>query len=183
MRVFILSTGRCGSTTFTRACEHLTNYSSAHESNAGAKLFNERFLYPESHIEADNRLSWFLGELGRRFDGTDCLYVHLTRDSEAVSASFRKRWDAHWPGGIIGAFAQGVLMTAQEWPEDARIEVCRFYVETVNANITEFLRSRPSIHVSLENIRDDFASFLERISAEGDLEAAKREWSIRHNAS
>ncbi len=183
MRVFVLSTGRCGSTTFARACQHLSNYTSAHESNASAKLFDQRFDYPDRHIETDNRLSWFLGELGARFDDTDPLYVHLTRDPEAVAASFRMRWDSTWTGGIIGAFAHGLLMTSEEWPEHERMDVCRFYVRTVNSNITEFLRSRRSIHISLENIESDFESFLERICAEGDLEAATREWSTRHNAS
>jgi hypothetical protein len=183
MRIFVLSTGRCGSTTFARACEHLTNYSSAHESIANAMLFDERFRYPDNHIEADNRLSWFLGDLGRRFDGSDCLYVHLTREPEAVAASFRARWDENWAGGIIGAFAQGLLMTAEARPDEEKMAVCRFYVETVNANISEFLRFRPSMNVSLGNVQHDFRLFLNRISAEGDLEAAQNEWAVRRNAS
>ena len=32
MNVFILCTGRCGSLTFTRACGHMTNFTTAHES-------------------------------------------------------------------------------------------------------------------------------------------------------
>ena len=183
MRVFVLSTGRCGSTTFTKACEHLTNFTSAHESNGSAKLFAERFAYPDDHIEVDNRLSWFLGELGKRFDGSDCLYVHLTREPEAVAASFVKRWDKTRTAGIIGAFAQGILMTRRNWDDDEKLAVCRFYVDTVNANITDFLRFRPSVQVSLEHVQWDFNQFLERITAEGDIGAAKREWSIRHNAS
>ena len=35
MNVFILNTGRCGSRTFARACAHITNYTSAHESRSG----------------------------------------------------------------------------------------------------------------------------------------------------
>ncbi len=183
MRVFVLSTGRCGSTTFAKACEHLTNYSSGHESNASRKLFDDQFLYPQDHIEIDNRLSWFLGELGQRFDDSGCLYVHLTRDPLEVTASFRRRWDNEWQGGIIRAFAQGILMTGHEWDEDEKNAVCRFYIDTVNANIAEFLRGRPSLSVSLENIEQDFDSFLEAIGAEGDLGGARREWSVRHNST
>ena len=35
MNVFVLNTGRCGSTTFIEACRHITNYSAAHESKTG----------------------------------------------------------------------------------------------------------------------------------------------------
>lgn len=183
MRVFVLSTGRCGSTTFAKSCEHLTNYSSGHESNASARLFDDRFRYPENHIEVDNRLSWFLGDLGRRFDASDCLYVHLTRDTDKVAASFRQRWDNQWQGSIISAFAHGVLMTGSEWSENRKMDVCRFYVETVNTNISEFLRDRPSLSVSIENIQRDYDEFLGQVSAEGDLDGARQEWSIRHNPS
>ena len=35
MRVFVLCTGRSGSTTFVRACQHIDNYTASHESTAG----------------------------------------------------------------------------------------------------------------------------------------------------
>ena len=183
MRVFVLSTGRCGSTTFAEACSHLVNYSSSHESRGSGLLFDERFDYPNYHVECDNRLSWFLGELGARFDDTECLYVHLTRDPADVALSFQKRWHSGYAGSILHAFASGILMTSRQWKRDEILDVCRFYVETVNANIVEFLRTRPSLSVSLENVDADFSVFLDRIGAEGDLLAARREWSIRHNAS
>ena len=65
MNIFVLCTGRCGSMTFTKACGHIDNFSSAHESRCG-RLGNERLAYPENHIEVDNRLSWddFNGRYG-----------------------------------------------------------------------------------------------------------------------
>lgn len=65
MNIFVLNTGRCGSTTFIQACTHIENYSCAHESNISS-LGKERLNYPEDHIEADNRLSWLLGRLDKR---------------------------------------------------------------------------------------------------------------------
>ncbi len=56
MDVFVLCTGRCGSTTFIKACAHITNYTAAHESRTGL-LGSDRLDYPGKHIEADNRLS------------------------------------------------------------------------------------------------------------------------------
>src|SRR5688572_26940299 len=104
MNVFVLCTGRCGSTTFVKACSHATNYSSAHESRANV-VGPERLAYPPNHIEADNRLSWFLGRLERTY-GNNAFYVHLTRSREETARSFTKRWDH----GIMQAYRVGVLM-------------------------------------------------------------------------
>lgn len=142
-----------------------------------------RFNYPDQHIEVDNRLSWFLGELGERFDSADTFYVHLTRDTDATARSFVNRWTSSWKGSIISAFAHGILMSGKDWDPDERLQVSRFYVSTVHANIREFLRNRPSIMVELESPVETFSTFLDLISAEGDLEAAKAEWATAHNAS
>ena len=74
-------------------------------------------------------------------------------------------------------------MTARIWDDDEILDVCRFYIDTVNANITEYLETRSSIAVSLEDVEHDFDLFLDRIDAGGDLDAARAEWKIRHNAS
>jgi len=69
MRVFILCTGRTGSTSIIEACKHISNYTADHESLA--KVFgNQRLDYPDYHIEADNRLSWHLGALNKKYGDT-----------------------------------------------------------------------------------------------------------------
>ena len=178
MNVFVLGTGRCGTMTFVRACEHLDNYTSGHESRARL-LGGERFDYPDDHIEADNRLSWFLGELGRRHP--EALYVHLLRDPEAVTASFLRRWDSTFRASIIRAFAHGVLTATADWDDPEA--VCRFYVDTVTANIEAFLATKQAMTLHLEEARQQFPAFLERIGAQGDLTAAVAEWDVAHNAS
>src|SRR5438132_14275765 len=105
MNVFVLCTGRCGSQTFIKACSHLSNYSSAHESRMPL-LGPERLRYPINHIEADNRLSWLLGRLDKAY-ADEAFYVHLIRDEEAVAASFVRRYDS----GIMQAYRDpGILM-------------------------------------------------------------------------
>ena len=91
MNVFVLCTGRCGSTTFARAAEHATNFSVGHESRKRL-IGAERFAYADNHIEVDNRLSWMLGRLDDHY-GERARYVHLTREREAVARSFLQRWD------------------------------------------------------------------------------------------
>lgn len=192
MRVFVLSTGRAGTTTFARACSHCTNYTSGHESRAGL-IGAARFEYPDDHVEVDNRLSWFPGHLATHFP--DARYVHLIRERDATARSFLAGWPADlsrlgWlrharrpqPGaGLMYAFAYGIIARWHEWPREERGEVSRFLVDTINSNIAEFLQSRSHVAIALEDIHDDFPRFWRWISAEGDLDAAMREWDVHHN--
>lgn len=177
MRVFVLGTGRCGSTTFARACEHLTNFTAGHESRTKKVGLGSRLTYPDDHIEVDNRLTWFLPVLARRYP--DAYYVHLTRDVDAVTKSFLERWDTR--ASIVRAFGRSILINAdrRETPES----VVRMYIDTVTETITEFLRDRDHLKVELEKVDVDFPKFLDRIGAEGDLNSAMAEWGNRHNAS
>ncbi|MGC1249126.1 MAG: hypothetical protein WA865_23155, partial [Spirulinaceae cyanobacterium] len=139
MNIFVLNTGRCGSTTFIEACKHISNFSSAHESRS--KLLGEdRLNYPNNHIEADNRLSWVLGRLDKVY-GNDAVYIHLKRDDNATARSFVKRFSK----GIIKSYKDGVLMGSldQDAPSnDAPMSVALDYCDTVNSNIELFLKDK-----------------------------------------
>lgn len=176
MNVFILCTGRSGSTTFVRACQHIDNFSAGHETRS-ALVGEERLDFPDNHIEADNRLSWMLGKLGKKY-GKDAFYVHLRRDIETTAVSFNRRWD--YPGSLIRAYTEGILMAG-----DRRgLKYCRDLLETIHYNIEYFLRDKPNqMTIHLENIREDFPRFWESIGARGDLEAAVRELEIHYNQS
>ena len=182
MNVFVLSTGRCGSTTFVRACEHLTNYTAGHETRS-RMIGHERLSYPDYHIESDNRLSWFLGPLDERY-GDRAYYVHLVRDSELVSKSYSK---LTYRGGILDAYYNGIVMRMgrdrKDRPEpDMWHAISRDMCATINSNISLFLKDKSNkIVVRVENARDDFAAFLDLIDAEGDLTSALDEWDIQHN--
>lgn len=174
MNVFVLCTGRCGSVTFARACAHLSNYTSGHESRV-RELGPARVAYPDRHIEVDNRLAWFLGWLEERYGG-DAFYVHLLRDEEATAQSFNGRW--HLRGSIVRAHAEQVRMMSPKDP----MAMCKDFVASVNANIRTFLRDKPrTLTVRMEEARKDFPEFLTRIGAEGDLDAAVAEWDTAHN--
>ena len=176
VNVFILNAGRSGSQTFAQACSHATNYSSAHESRSGL-LGEAHFDYPDNHIESDNRLSWLLGRLDRRF-GDRAFYVHLTRAVEPVAASWAKR--AHT--GMMNAYRYAILWHC---PKDATpYEVALDYCDTVEANIRLFLRDKTNgMEFRLEQARERFPEFWRRIGATGDLTAALAEFEVRHNAA
>lgn len=178
MNVFVLCTGRSGSTTFAKACEHFTNYSSGHETRARIIGPKERFAYPEDHIEADNHLSMQLGHLQRHY-GDKAFYVHLTRSRERVAASFERLIDS--PYSNVRAFAAGVLLEPWLKPEDVR-SACFDYVDTVNANIEAFLTGKPlAMRMDIDEPQPAFDQFMTRIGAQGDLEAARRTICERHN--
>lgn len=183
MRVFVLTTGRSGSTTFAHACGHITNFTSGHETRATRHYGSARFAYPDGHIEVDNRLAWFPSALDG-LDNDDTLWVHLRRDPGAVARSFLARWDYSRRGGIIEAFAHSIIMNHRDWPDEDKLAMCRFMVDTVNGNIEYFLRGRPNVMtVALETIEDDFTAFWHRIGAEGRLEDALEEWQTKHAAT
>ncbi|MCB9053252.1 MAG: hypothetical protein H6556_27775 [Lewinellaceae bacterium] len=176
MNVFILCTGRSGSMTFIRACQHIDNYTADHESRVSL-TGAERLDFPDNHIEADNRLSWMLGKLGKKY-GKDAFYVHLRRDREITAISFNRRWD--YPNSIIKAYTEGILMAGKM----RGLEYCVDYVDTVTDNIEHFLRDKPNkLVIDLEEIKTGFRKFWSAIGAEGDLQAALHEMDHHYNRS
>ena len=176
MNVFILNSGRCGSTTFIKACQHITNYTSAHESLSD-KLGSQRLDYPSNHIEADNRLSWILGRLDRKYSDA-AFYVYLKRNPSDTTASFSKRGDF----GIMKAYREGILLGNTSTYTDN--EVAADYLSTIEENIRLFLENKSHVmQFNLETAKDDFQRFWNNINAEGDLEKALNEWDTQHNAS
>lgn len=178
MNVFILNTGRCGSATFAKACSHITNYSSGHETKSG-ELIN-RLIYPNNHIEVDNRLSWMLGSLAKQYP--DAFYVHLTRNHPEVAESYTHRFKIKI--GIMPAFSSGILMR-RELPRNIneRSRIASLYTKTVNDNITEFLKDKYHLKIDIETPAENFSEFWKIIEAEGDKEAALQEFKIKYNAS
>lgn len=194
-QVFVLTTGRAGSETFASACSYMTNFTSAHESLAH-EIGSARFAYPLNHIEVDNRLSWHLGGLAKRFP--DAHFVHLRRNSESVAKSYRQRWQE--PRTLLGVarhqsrlfkpwrslpavFGNGIIQRYDRWPDEQKLAVSRFMVETINDNISDFLTGRCHMTVDLEKVERDFATFWSWCGAEGDLDAALKVWQTPQNTS
>lgn len=178
MNVFVLNTGRCGSSTFAAACGHIANFTAAHESRVPL-LGDARLAYPDRHIEVDNRLAWFLGRLDETY-GDRAYYVHLTRDAGAVAASWTRRY------GVLGGMATGYrdhILSGANWHLPiGRAEAAADYVRTVTENIRLFLKDKTNVlQFRMEAAASDFPRFWEWIDAEGDLAAAMAEWTLRHD--
>ena len=173
--VFVLCTGRCGSVSFTKACEHFTNYTSGHETRH-RQTGEARVDFQDHHIEVDNRLAWFLGRLQDKY-GDDAFYVHLIRDEQQVAESYDRRWHSH--GSLIHGFDQGILR--HELPND---ETAAELVRTINENIRCFLRDKShTMTINLDDIKTQFPEFARRINATGDIEKSLELFGERHNAT
>lgn len=180
MRVFVLSTGRCGSTTLATALSHTTNFTCAHESRSSRA--QNRLDYPDNHIEVDNRLSWFLGPLYRHYPKD--FYVWLRRDREAVVRSYMKRFGTR--AGIMPAFAQGIIQGSRPVSETYKRTATELYVDTVEDNIATFLSCTGvrQTHVDMDyNPQNDLEGLWKAIGAEGDLDTALTELTRKYNAS
>ncbi len=179
MNVFILSTGRCGSTTFERACSHIDNYSAGHETRAHI-IGKQRLNYPNQHIESDNRLAWFLGRLEQHYP-QDVFYVHLQRDPALVAKSYSQRWQR---GMMMPAYSEGIYLGLADDKQPISLDIAGDYVNTVNHNISLFLKHKDNqMEFHLESAKQDFSTFWQRIHAQGDLNAALAEFDIHYNAS
>ncbi len=203
MRVFVVGTGRCGTLSLVRAAGHITNFTAGHESRWGQRPVH-RLAYADQHIEADNRLSWFLGSLIERFP--DDLYVHLRRDARATAQSYVSRWkwdppyryhraprwmqgpalyleNTRTPGSIVESFAYAVNGRLEPWERSERLALAEQFVGVVNSNIELMLRSVESMTIDLEDFAAGFEALWLRIGAQGNLGAALVELDRRHNAS
>ena len=133
--------------------------------------------FPANHIEADNRLSWFLGRLDEVY-GNNAFYVHLERNVQDTAASFTKRYER----GIIRAYYTDILLhfKGERTPQEVSLDYCN----TVNSNIRHFLKGKThQMEFHLEHAQRDFETFWNRIGATGSMEDALKEWDVQYNAS
>ncbi len=185
MNVFVLCTGRNGSTSFIEACKYITNYTASHQS-LSKEIGDKRIDFPVNHIESDNRLSWFLGKLDKKY-GDAAYYVHLKRNPQKTASSFQKKFGF----GITGAFYPGLITRnslfeneMKEISESKQLEICEDMIDTINTNIELFLKDKSNqISIDLEDVTSGFRQFWDDIGAEGDEISALASWDTRHNAN
>ena len=180
MNIFCLSTGRCGSATFTRSFAHAKNYTSGHETHKEV-IGNEYFAYPDNHIESDNRLSWMLGSL-EKYYGDNPIYVHLHRNTDEVVRSYSNRYSPSQIGGIMHGFGHGILQQKNFYNSESTVKVAEMYVEVATRNIESFLKDKTKvIKFDLANPEGPVRKIWEMGKMEGDITKALQEWSIKYN--
>lgn len=183
MNVFVLTTGRSGSTTFAKACSHIENYTSAHESKYRRPA--GRLVYPDNHIEVDGRLQFFVGALVAGYP--DAYYVNLKRDVNACAESWAARWSSRsmLPNWWKTAFYDPIDTFGGLSPEDKKIAKAQNMVTVMQANIAYSLLPIPEhrkITIDIDRPSTNFKEFWKMIGAQGDRKAALAEFGTRHNA-
>jgi len=180
MRVFVLNVGRCGSMTFSKACEHIKNFTCAHESkNIGEVGYPDNILYSDHHIEIQNRIIWALGQLDSYY-GDSAYYVHLLRDREKVAQSYATRY-MMLNKSIIRSFVKRFVPKKSNV---SLIDACRYYYDIGNSNIELFLKDKSNVLAfNIENAKQQFPVFWDWIGAKGDIKKALREFEVQYNAT
>ncbi len=173
--IFILSAGRVGSTSIVKACQHISNYSTAHESNNRGDVV-KRLSYPAYHIESDNRLSWMLGSLHSKYP-QDTFYVFLKRKNQVITAESHQR-RACMQHNLFRHFCTGILQNHQYGTPEA----C-FMISVIENNIEAFIQNKEHLVIELEDFEEGFIQFWNTIGAEGNLDDALSALSQKHNAS
>lgn len=179
MNVFVTGTGRCGTMTFSKACGHITNFSSGHETKAGKPL-SGRLDYRPQHIEVDPHLTWIIGPIIARYP--DAFFVHLQRDRDAVVESWRRRGIRPNRGAapLVNTMFQCDCQNLTTREYTAALELL---YDGINSNLALALANTNSMHIWLHDAKARLPEFWERIGAEADLGAAIREFDRHYNAS
>ena len=181
MNVFVLAPERSGTTTFFKACSHITNYTVAHETNQNSILRHFNMWYPDNHIEIDNRLTFNLGWLDLYHP--NAYYVHLQRDLINTATSLSKRYFNH--GNVVRGYLDSIIgVRPEKVPDHHLFGVAMQFVNMTRYNIYAFLKGKKHMdfHIDIDP-QNSFKKFWDAIGAEGDLNAALAEFQIKHNAS
>ena len=176
MNIFVLSTGRAGSTTFSKACAHLDNYTVSH----GCKFTNAcdlTFNYPDNHIAVDNRFVDHLNTLNNLYQ-KDVLYIILHRNLKEQAESLKKLDEKNKYLSLDSC--EGVLSY-----EDYLIKQDEKIADFLYTNYELPYRYKVEhnfLDFNLSLAKDNFDYFWHLINGKGNLTEALDEWDIKYNA-
>ncbi|WP_127116203.1 sulfotransferase domain-containing protein [Shimia sediminis] len=126
------------------------------------ETYETRLNYPNNHIEADNRLTFFLPQLTEKF-GNDAVLVIVVRDRKKIAASYSKRW---FKTNLPKLYSQGILLRDFHENSDTLLEgMVDWMYDTI------FFCSKYWKHVvifDLENPREGLSALAEKITFDVD---------------
>lgn len=191
MRVFVVGTGRSGTSTLYSAFSRVANYSCLQESRSH-RTGPERITFPDAHIEVDCRLTFYLGLLRETYP--DALYINAVRDPQAVALSYAQRMsDAQSPlmflarrlrstPSLSDAHAHHIVKGNWRLGPDQRLKAMLDMVAAVNANIRAATSTARYLEVDIDDPDEAFRLAWQSMGAEGDLDGALQELRTAHNA-
>lgn len=168
MRVFVVGTGRCGSTTFAEACSHATNYTSAHESKAGTHYDLE---YPDDHIEVDPPLIFQAKRLRERYP--DAKWVWLVRDESKVVDSIVEN-----DSKMASHFAAMCWHKPDATPRPGAELLVR-----VMLDLCSELLPKDTYILNVEDVAEKWPECWRWMGCKGSIKSSMKEWNVRYNAT
>lgn len=171
MNVFVMGTGRCGTTTFAKACNCFKGFTSKHES----KVKNNDLVYPNNHIESDPHLFWHLPNLVSKYP--DALYIHIIRERDACIRSLSKR-----PSLYSYAY---ITELSKRKKTDLNKIAERFY-DFVTGCLCSFFKGNGHLdymEIDLPPTKDQWREFHEKIGSPNGYKESLKHWNRRYNRS
>jgi len=170
MRVFVVGTGRCGTVTFSKACAHITNFSSGHETYSRSFFEFKNLSIPDNRIEVDPHFAHVLPLALEKYP--DAKWVHLIRARKPCVESIARTTG-------IKHYAKFASMN-----ESVKIEhVADTFYSVVNANIEMWLKKTNSMTMHLEKLSEEWPAFWDFITAKGSIKDSIKEFETRYNNS
>ena len=168
MQIFVVGTGRCGTSTFYNACQHVTNYTCRHEI-CYLHLIKQQLI---NAIEVNGGLTFFIPQLRRQYQRAK--WVHMIRDREACIKSLAEQ------------AGQSVRYWANVWLQwessDAELPVAAgLFYDSVNDLIVSQL---PEVFTfRLESAYEqDWPEFWDWAKCKGRFESSRVVWRRHYNS-
>ena len=163
MRIFVVGTGRCGSSTFYQACKTITNYTCGHETFAG-QVHN--FEYLDNHIEVAVQNVQALALLQNKYPNN--MIVQLIREPKGCIQSLFEQCPEY-----LKAWSFQVYLTTE-----VTEKVAEAYYHCVNQHIAKIPNL---VTVRVDDLEWFWARFIQSIGAECDMEQAQKILSRKYN--
>lgn len=173
MRVFVVGTGRCGTSTFFHACLHIRNYGTGHESKRGVNQIGN-WSFPDDHIEIASNLTIGLNQLRGKYP--EALWVRLKRNREDCIKSLAEQ------------SSDAMLDFAHQWwyldmtEAVDNIEVASQFYDFCEDFYQNCLPA-DALFFDLEHIKEHWIMFWNQTKADGDYLASLQEWDRQYNAA
>ena len=168
MRVFVVGTGRCGTSTFYHACRHIHNYEAYHEPNSGQV---DSFETEDQVINVSSQFVVRIPELLKKYP--ESKWIHLIRNRDQCVESLAKCCPVEMDGYV------------RQWCQIFQCNLTRasqFYYDSINSMIELMLRNQSCLTMNLPIRRPAWMTFWSFVGAQGDFESSLREWESCYNS-
>lgn len=174
MRVFVVGTGRCGTSTFRHAASLALNKSVRQESAYWNGVSHREYL--DGCIEIGHQLTWVLSYLLHRY--RDSKIVHLVRDKESCVRSLQKNGLGTIPSWYNMLYA-GCHENGNPCPPCS--DLFDIYYDQVNFSIPNVTPTHRYFRLKLEAAKEQWRACWDWMSCEGDFERSLACWAKKYN--